>query len=101
MLEEAVDEGSKRTIGDNQLRPALRPKIEVTSFDEGKDLEFELKLEILPEVPAVELAGISLTRLVAETPPEKVEQAIENFAGRARSSRPPPSRAAPPTATRW
>ena len=39
-------------IGDNQLRPALRPKIEVTSFDEGKDLEFELKLEVLPEVPA-------------------------------------------------
>ena len=51
VLEEAVDEGSKRTIGDNQLRPALRPKIEVTSFDEGKDLEFELKLEMLPEVP--------------------------------------------------
>ena len=80
VLEEAVDEGSKRTIGDNQLRPALRPQIEVTSFDEGKDLEFELKLEVLPEVPTVELAGISLTKLVAETPPERVDQAIENFA---------------------
>jgi trigger factor len=80
VLEEAVDEGSKRTIGDNQLRPALRPKIEVTSFDEGKDLEFELKMEVLPEVPVVDLAAINLTRLVAETPPEKVEQAIENFA---------------------
>ena len=80
VLEQAVDEGSKRTIGDNQLRPALRPKIEVTSFDEGKDLEFEVKMEILPEVPPVELSSISLTRLVAETPPEKVDQAIENFA---------------------
>jgi trigger factor len=80
VLEEAVDEGSKRTIGDKQLRPALRPKIEVTSFDEGKDLEFELKLEVLPEVPEVDLPGISLTRLVAETPPEKVEEAIQNFA---------------------
>ena len=80
VLEEAVDEGQKRTIGDNQLRPALRPKIEVTSFDEGKDLEFELVMEILPEVPLVELSGISLTRLVAEMPPERVDQAIENFA---------------------
>ena len=80
VLEQAVDEGSKRTIGDNQLRPALRPKIEVTSFDEGKDLEFEVKMEILPEVPAVDLAAISLTRLVAATPPEKVEEAIANFA---------------------
>lgn len=80
VLEEAVDEGSKKTIGDKQLRPALRPKIEVTSFDEGKDLEFELKLEVLPEVPEVDLPGISLTRMVAETPPEKVEEAIQNFA---------------------
>jgi trigger factor len=80
VLEQAVDEGSKKTIGDHQLRPALRPKIEVTAFDEGKDLEFEVKMEILPEVPPVDLSAISLTRLVAETPPEKVEQAIENFA---------------------
>ncbi|MFO1074371.1 MAG: trigger factor [Geminicoccaceae bacterium] len=80
VLEEAVDEGSKRTIGDNQLRPALRPKIEVTSFDEGKDLEFELKLEVLPEVPQVDLAALSLTRLVAEPPAERVQEALESFA---------------------
>ena len=80
VLEEAVDEGSRKTIGDNELRPALRPKIEVTSFDEGNDLEFDVKVEVLPEVPEVELASISLTRLVAETPADKVEQAIENFA---------------------
>jgi trigger factor len=80
VLEEAVDEGSKRTIGDNQLRPALRPKIEVTSFDEGKDLEFELKVEVLPEVPPVELGGITLTRLVAEPPADRVSEAMETFA---------------------
>jgi trigger factor len=80
VLEEAVDEGSKRTIGDNQLRPALRPKIEVTSFDEGKDLEFELKLEVLPEVPAVGLGDIALTRLVAEPPSGSVSEALENLA---------------------
>ena len=80
VLQEAVDEGSQRTIGENDLRPALRPQIEVTSFDEGKDLEFGIKVEVLPEVPAVELGGISLTRLVAETPADKVEEAIANFA---------------------
>lgn len=80
VLEEAVDEGSKRTIGDNQLRPALRPKIEVTSFDEGQDLEFELKLEVLPEVPQVELGSLVLTRPVAEPPAERVAEALESFA---------------------
>jgi trigger factor len=80
VLEEAVDEGSKKTIGDNQLRPALRPKIEVTSFDEGKDLEFEMRLEVLPEVPQVDLGSIELTRLVAKPQPEKIDEAIESFA---------------------
>jgi len=80
VLEEAVDEGSKKTIGDNQLRPALRPKIEVTAFDEGKDLEFEIKVEVLPEVPAVDLEAIALTRPVAELPPGRVDEAIEAFA---------------------
>lgn len=80
VLEEAVDEGSRKTIGDNQLRPALRPKIEVTSFDEGKDLEFAMKLEVLPEVPQVDLDAIALTKLVAEPQPEKIEEAIQNFA---------------------
>lgn len=80
VLEEAVDEGSKKTIGDNQLRPALRPHIEVTSFDEGKDLEFALKLELLPEVPEVDLGGLTLVRQVADVPVERVEQAIDSFA---------------------
>jgi len=80
ILEEAVDEGSKKTIGDNQLRPALRPQIEVTSFDEGKDLEFALKLELLPDVPEVDLGALTLVRQVAEVPVDKVEQAIDGFA---------------------
>ncbi|MFZ1426340.1 MAG: trigger factor [Geminicoccaceae bacterium] len=80
VLEEAVDEGSKKTIGDNQLRPALRPQIEVTSFDEGKDLEFALKMELLPEVPEVDLGALTLVRQVADVPAERVEQAIDSFA---------------------
>lgn len=80
VLEEAVDEGSKKTIGDNQLRPALRPEIEVTSFDEGKDLEFALKLELLPEVPEVDIGALTLVRQVADVPAERVEQAIDSFA---------------------
>ena len=51
ILEQAVDEGSRKAIDDNELKPALRPKIEVTSFDEGKDLEFKMNLEVLPRGP--------------------------------------------------
>ena len=102
VLEEAVDEGSKKTIGDNQLRPALRPKIEVTSFDEGKDLEFELKLEVLPEVPQVDLGAIALTRLVAEVAAREGrggDRELRHVAPEVRAAR--PSRGPPRTATSW
>ena len=55
VLERAVNQGSQQAIAEHELRPALRPKIEVTSFDEGADLEFTMALEVLPEVPEVDL----------------------------------------------
>jgi trigger factor len=64
VVEQAVNQGSQQAISDHELRPALRPKIEVTSFDEGADLEFTMALE-LPEVPEVDLRKIALTRPVA------------------------------------
>jgi trigger factor len=80
VLEQAVDEGSRKAISDNELKPALRPKVEVTSFDEGKDLEFALDLEILPEVPQVDLASVELTRPVAEADEGKIDETLDRLA---------------------
>jgi trigger factor len=80
VLEEAVEEGTRQAVEGGQLRPAMRPKVDVTSFDEGKDLEFKVDLELLPEVPEVELESLELTRLTTEVDDEKVERALENLA---------------------
>ena len=65
VLEQAVNQGSQQAISEHELRPALQPKIEVTSYpkieltslDEGTDLEFTMALEVLPEVPKLDLSG--------------------------------------------
>lgn len=80
VLEEVVNEGSQQAIRDRELRPALRPKIEVTSFDEGKDLEFTVALEVLPAIPELDHGKLALTRLVAEASEEQVQRALENLA---------------------
>ncbi|MEM7021401.1 MAG: trigger factor [Pseudomonadota bacterium] len=74
VVEKAVTEGSQQAISDNELRPAMQPKIEVTSFDEGADLEFTVAVEVLPEVPSVDLKGIALTRPTAAVTDEAVEE---------------------------
>lgn len=97
ILEQTVNQGSQEVISERALKPALRPKIEITSFDEGKDLEFTMALEVLPEVPPVDLKSIQLKRPVAEVGEETVQRAIDNLVARNRSYEPPaeprPSRA--------
>jgi len=89
VLEQAVNQGSQQAISERELRPALRPKIEVNSFDEGTDLEFTMAVEVLPEVPEVDLKAIRLTRPVAEVDDAAVDRAIDNFARRNQQFEPP------------
>ncbi|MCB1972164.1 MAG: trigger factor [Geminicoccaceae bacterium] len=80
VLEQAVDEGSRRAISDNALKPALRPKVEVTSFNDGADLEFRMDVEILPEVPSVDPASLILTRQVTEVSEDQLAKSLDNLA---------------------
>ena len=90
VLEQAVNQGSQKAISEHELRPALQPKIEVTSFDEGADLEFTMALEVLPKVPPVDLKAIALTRLSAEVDDDAIGKALANLApARAGASRRP------------
>src|SRR5690606_2497384 len=66
VLEAAVNENTGKVLNDNDLRPAVQPKIEVTSFDEGKDLEFDIAVEIIPTIEPMDFKKLKLTREVVE-----------------------------------
>jgi trigger factor len=89
VVEQAVSQGSQQAISDHELRPALRPKIEVTSFDEGADLEFTMALEILPDVPKIDLKAIELTRPTATVDDAAVAKALDGLTERFREYAPP------------
>ena len=62
VVERAVSDSSSAAIRERNLRPALQPKIEIVSFNEGKDLEYKLAVEVLPEIAPVDFAAIRLER---------------------------------------
>ncbi len=84
VLEQSVSNASQQVVTDRGLRPALQPKIELVNFADGADLEFKMELEILPDVPMPEFAGIALERLKAEPTEEQVGKALESIAARNR-----------------
>ena len=63
VLQRAVQDSSSQAILERGLKPALQPKIEVVSFAEGKDLEYNLAVEVLPEIAPVDFKSIELVRL--------------------------------------
>ncbi len=82
VLEASVQEASGRVVSDRNLRPAVQPKIELVNFADGADLEFRMDVEVLPEIPMPDFAGISLTRLKASPTEDDIVKALENIARR-------------------
>lgn len=82
VLEQSVTDASRKVVDDRGLKPAQQPKIEVTNFADGADLEFRMDFEVLPEVPMPDFAGIELERLKAEPTDEAIDKALASIAER-------------------
>jgi len=84
VLEQSVNNATQQVVSDRGLRPALQPKIELVNFNEGSDLEFKVELEVLPDIPMPDFAGIELERLKAEPTEEQIGKALDSIAQRNR-----------------
>lgn len=80
VLELAVQESADAALAERSLKPALQPKIEVTSFDEGKDLEYTLSVEILPEIAELDLKTVKLNKPKVVVADSEVEEALGRVA---------------------
>ena len=88
VLEKTVADTSGKAVADKGLKPAMRPKIEVTSFEEDGDLEYTMAMEILPDIAPVELDGVKLEKPVFAVTDEEVDDAIAKLAERSRTTEP-------------
>ena len=80
ILERAVNDSSQQALAEKGLRPAMQPEIEVTSFEDGKDLEYTISIEILPEITPADFSKIKLKRLVPTTNQSEIAEVLENLA---------------------
>lgn len=82
VIRESVDQLMK----DKELRPAMQPKIDLGSgYEEGKDAELSVELEVLPTVEVPKLDGLKLEKLVVPVSDDAVTEAIEGIAGQNKS----------------
>ena len=77
VLEETVNEGTRRALSDQGLRAAVQPEVEVTKFEEGGGLEYRLAIEAFPEIESVDFSAIEIEQLRAQPTEEHVQSHLE------------------------
>ena len=88
VLERTVSDSSTEAMRERNLRPALQPKIEIVSFNEGTDLQYKLAVEVLPQIELANLGEIQIERLKPEVPEAEIDSALERIAKQQRKAEP-------------
>ena len=80
ILEESVNTATSQVFSERNLRTAAQPKIEIVSIEDGKDIEFKIDAELLPDITMPDFAAIALTRLKAEPGDESIDKTLGEIA---------------------
>ena len=85
-LNTSIQDGVQKMLTDHKLRPAMQPSVELNEgYEQGKDAEIKIALEVLPDVPAPQIDGIKLERLTAEIEDSAIDAQIAMFVGQQKS----------------
>lgn len=80
VLDDMIRDATNKVIDDNKLRPAVTSDIKIEKFEDGKDIEFTIETEVLPEITLGDFSKISLKKYVAKVPAEEIEKAVKYMA---------------------
>ncbi len=80
ILQQTISDSWQEALEDKGLRPALQPKIEMVTFEEGRDLEYKMAVELVPDIGAPDFGQIALEKPVADVPDQEVEDAVKRLA---------------------
>ena len=85
VLGEAIDvkvrEGMQSVFEDRSLTPALEPELDFgeTPYEDGKDLSFAIKAEILPEIEPIDFSTLELIELEVPAKDEDIQTELERI----------------------
>ncbi|KLI64282.1 trigger factor [Aurantiacibacter marinus] len=81
VLNNTLRESVENLIREKKLRPALQPKVEMTEgYEQGKDAELKVEVEVLPDIKAPAIDGLKLEKLNVPVSDEQLDEALGKIA---------------------
>jgi len=80
-LNSTIREAMDQLVKDHELRPATQPQVELgEGYEQGKDAELSVSLEVLPKIEAPSLEGLKLDKLVVPVKDDEVDESVKRLA---------------------
>jgi trigger factor len=81
-LNTSIREAMDALVAEQKLRPAMQPDVALgAGYEEGRDAEIQVSLEVLPQIDAPSLDGLKLEKLVVPVSEGEVDEAVGRIAG--------------------
>ena len=79
VIGEVINQTFQEAVVSEQLRPAGQPTIEPRALEAGRDVEYTATFEVFPTLEINEVAGLAVSRPVADVTEADVDEIIEIF----------------------
>jgi len=76
---DVINTSFQDAVTKESVRPAGQPQIEITQFEEGKDLEYTATFEVYPEIALGEFSGYEITKLNADVVESDIDEMIQTL----------------------
>jgi len=79
VIDKILKESTTKAIQDKKLKIAGQPKIDLKSFGEGKDLNFELQLDLLPEIKLQDFSKYKVSDFSIKLEKKELDERLNNL----------------------
>ena len=78
-LDELIKSTTNEVIRKNNLKLAIKPKVDVKNFGEEKGLEYIMSLELIPNFKLEDIKKIKLTKFISKVDKDEYKKTLETF----------------------
>ncbi len=79
VVNDSMNDASKKIIEDNKINAVTQPKLEITSFEDGKDLLASFSVEIMPIFKTPDLTSMKIIKPTVKVTEKDVNDAIDRI----------------------
>ncbi len=79
ILGDVINTSLQAAFVQEKVQPAGQPKIEITQFESGKDLEYAAVFEVYPEITLASFDDFSVEKLTADITEDNIDTMVESL----------------------